>query len=304
MNEVSGGTTPTQRWESLGGHTGIQLKPITAVCGCIVSEPKKGKTTLFEGNQDAFIINLDGSSTVNPNCLATKWPPLNEDGTLAKAITWETVDKLVDQLVSLAQKNQDRPKCIVFDSLSSWLELVIDWSTRHAKDLGIVSQDKDDPAHFTSMNGQSAWEVVYSTITQTIQKLRNTGYGVWILGHIQNKNVVLANDALTIPELTITQGFWKRLHPRFDFIGMIHTKKVTIMKDAPLPGRPGQTKKVKDRDEFQRVLTIDYPQLKSVLGARVPVGDVELPLDEGWTRFAEAYEKARNQLILGVSNAQ
>lgn len=288
-------TTPAQKYAALGGYTGPQFKPLEKVLGFICSIPKAGKTALIEGNPGAFIFNCDNSSTVNPRALATKWPMFGEDGTPTEILRWEAVDAKIKILENLARTNNpDRPQCVVFDSLSSMLELVIDYVTRNAQRLGLVGGDRAAPENFSALNGLAAWDMVYNTITQTINRLKNTGYGVWILGHITNKNVVLASDMITVPELTITDGFWKRLFPRFDFSGVIIAEKKTQMVDVP--GKP--KKRV---DNVVRTLRIEHPGLNSILGARVPIEpSIELPLDGGWDRFEEAYKAAIRKAVIGV----
>lgn len=299
--EISSGETPAQKYAKLGGHTGPQFKQLSAVVGFIASVPKMGKTALLEGNPDAFFFNLDGSSTVNPSCKATKWPGIKEDGTLAEVITWEKVDAKLRVLEQLARnKDPDRPACIVFDSLSAMLESVIDYVTRNAKSLSLVGNDRDAPDHFSQLNGQPAWDMVYNIITQSINRLRNTGYGVWVLGHVVNKNVILNDSLLNMPELTITDGFWKRLFPRFDFSGVIVAETRPQYETIKDP-RTGRERRNKTGDEVIRKLSIDYHPLKSILGARVPIETtIELPLDGGWDAFAAAYNAAIERAVTGV----
>ena len=92
------------------GFSGQRMKyPLNALFGMVVGEQNTGKSYLFQSNPDAFIINLDLSSTVTPECRATIWPGVDDAGLPIDidnkhlVLTWDKVLEKKQQLIDMAK---------------------------------------------------------------------------------------------------------------------------------------------------------------------------------------------------------
>lgn len=296
------GPSLSQMYGDLGGHSGRMVAPLRKASSFYFGLPGEGKSALMQSMSGAYIFNLDVSSTTCPTPKALMFPgihpvngrPLGDAGEEI-VLTYNQIDAKVTKLVEMAAANKPRPETIVFDSLSSWISLLIPWVTEHSVRLCISQDVKTD---FKQLHGPSAWDEVYNTVTRTIGRLKNAGYGVAVVGHVVNAKIPLNEQQFLVrPELTITENFWKRLYPMFELSALVYadtvTEKQTSTRTITVRGESKietYTKEVPVRKCF---LTVEKIELAGIAKSRVTLPSrIELPKADAWGAFERAYTEA------------
>jgi len=77
---TAAGNGPVRAYKGLGFQGGPGLYSLRNLFGMVVGEQNSGKSYLFQSCPDAFVINLDLSSTVSPHAKCAVWPGIGLDG--------------------------------------------------------------------------------------------------------------------------------------------------------------------------------------------------------------------------------
>jgi len=289
--KMSKGKPVAQQFPELGFTATPMVHPPGRLLGLIVGMPATGKSYLLQSNPKAYIFNLDGSSTTNPNPQACIWPgiggkgePIDVSG--AKIIlTWDAILEKKKQLIEMSNRDEPRPETVVFDSLGAAIHLIKDWVTK-----------KSGKTSWKELDGRRAWDDVYEGLLRFSLDMRQAGYGFFFVCHLVNAKIPLGDDRYTIrPELTITDNFYKRLFPLFELVAAMEAKWITKTKMVQLPGlggKPGPKKQetVKTKVHF---LTVNDESLAGITKCRVKMADsLELPEEDAWSFFESAYVQA------------
>jgi hypothetical protein len=299
------GALPVTKYGALGGFSGQMISPPQRIRGFIFGYPNAGKSNMLQNCPDAWIANMDESSTVTPSVRATLFPgkdlegyPIGDNGARIVADSDLYVPKLA-LLKELATKNLPRPKLVVFDSLTSWIRLLKIWIPKNAKRLGIVSSsDPRTTFEWKDLDGRAAWDVLYDHIVNTIVELSGLGYGVWLIGHVANEKIAIGENIFNYkPELTITAGFWKRLQDIFELVAAIYTEDATeqYQDEIVTTIRGVEKKELRNRERTvkKRYLSVTKLDLIGVMKERVPLPPrIELSRSDAWTDFEKAYKEA------------
>ena len=285
------GKLPQQRYANLG-FTGVKMvHPPEKLFGLICGLPGEGKSQFVHSHPDAWVCNMDCTSTMG-EVQATIWPGINAQGQPIDVdgqplvLTWEAVTAKINLICELAKNNQPRPATVFFDSLGTWVPLLKDWITR--------SNDKKD---WRDMDGRRSWDQLYDMVIETCLTLRRYGYGVYMICHVVNAKIPLGEDRYVFkPELTITDGFYKRLYPLFEMVAAISTEWINEQREIPQPAivRDGKTIQLKHKvvnEKRKRYLfQVDSEQLSGITKHRVKMpGSFELPEANGWGEFVRNY---------------
>lgn len=284
------------------GHRGRMLAPFAKLFGMILGMPNSGKTTFFMSHPGALILNFDYSSVPYPEePPAQFWPGIGPDGRPVDLngsvieLKWSHVEALVTDLVNAAAQNLPRPETIVLDSLGAMI---------HVLQEDLVSREGAESWRKLPMHGMTAWDTVYTKLTQTAAILKAAGYGVFFISHVNDKFIPIDDNIFTQRiELSMTDTLWNRLHSRLEFVGWIEAEEVeesitdpNAPKEMELPG--GKKVKLPEKritqKRFVRRMRTQDSRLSRILKRRVSLPpSVELPLTGGW----ETFEKQYNALI-------
>ena len=299
----------SSRWGELGGFGGRMIASPEGVLGFVVGPPGSGKSALFQTCPDAFIFNLDPSSTTipgepgqeAPQPKALMWPGISPEGrTLADngepfVLSWSHVEQKVFVLKQMAQANKPRPKVVVFDSISAMISLIKAWLPGRAADFNIANENK---TVWKELNGLAAWDFLYDRIIENFQTLRSHGYGVYVVGHVVNAKVQLGeNQTSFIPELTITDNFWKRLYPWFEIVLVAQAlDEIVSIPDPrwkPDPKFPNAKPRMLPLQKRRVYLTTGGNEFSGITKVRVPISTVLLePASSAWDVFVTKYKEA------------
>lgn len=299
-----GSPRPKSPWPSLPGRTGIIHVPPERLVAFLFGFPSTGKTAFLSTNPDAYILNLDLSSTTCPDPKATFWPDM--DPKTGKILTddpdnpfdvlsWSHVIARIETLKEIARKGLPRPSTVVFDSLSSMIRLMRSWLPSQADKYAIAREPKSD---WYEMFGQAAYDVLYDLIVRTIRDLRSHGYGVWVVGHVINSKMAVGENAYVFsPELTVTANFWKRLFDIFDLsIYMDSEESSEISSEEQkvvIKGKEVTIRRKKSQASRVYFLTTSNPSFRGIIKERVPLPSrIEIPQVDGWKHFSEVYRQA------------
>jgi hypothetical protein len=302
MQQLASGTPIQNKWAGLGGHRGRMIAPPGKIAAFIFGLPGEGKSAFLQSNPNAFIFNLDASSTTTPNPQATLFPGIDpstgqliDDAGRPIVLSYDHIQAKEKILLELAAQNQPRPETVVYDSLSAWVAMLVQWIPANAHKLGIASEPKSD---WKALHGPAAWDALYSMITTTITKLRAAGYGVYVVGHVVNAKIPLEENRFVVkPELTITDGFWKRLYHIFELSALVCAEPVTETYDhvqtATIRGVEQKSVTKRSREVIRHSLTVNKLELAGIAKSRVKLPDrVTLPLDNGWAAYEACYQTA------------
>ena len=293
---LGAGTTPAQWFRTFSAPQPRTVNQPTALLGMLAGLPSSGKTSFFLSCPDALILHFDRTSLpLGPTqARAGVWPSRDAEGNLVgpngrlQAVTWESFEQVIQQLETAARNNQPRPAMVVLDTLAGMVDLL----QKHvAQSMGRDS--------WRACDGRQAWDILYGTVLDTLQRLRSVGYGVWITCHIVDKLVNLDGSADTtsrVLRLTITDNFWSRLFWMLEasYILADETVTETTVTVQSLPG--GRTREIRQPQHVRRrVLITDRPEHRGILKSRMSMGDVILAGDDPWGTFAEAYLAASNR---------
>lgn len=316
MTTLAHGNTLQSRYGKLGGYTGHMIAPPERIKALIMGLPGSGKSAFLQSHPDAFIFNLDISSTVTPNPRATLWPgldsttgqPINDAGA-PTTLTWTGIAEKIAILKELAATNQPRPSTIVFDSLSAWTALLFNWIPANAVPLYLRSPEKGPTDNWRALEGKAAWTALYDIICNTINDLASAGYGVYVVAHVVQTRVPLGDDQFTTEvDFAGGAGLWKRIFPLFELSAVLTTDTGTreITRLDTVKNRDGSTREITRRtSESYKAFKLTYslPQLAAISKSRVDIGEIILPEHDAWTHFASVYNKARAARITPTTPA-
>lgn len=298
---LTSGATISSKYPDLGGATALtSIAPLTGIMWLCCGFPNSGKSALLQGCPDAFIFNLDESSTTAKVPRATIWPWMDSvsgrsvDASGPIILTWALVRQKIELLKKLAKENRTRPRMVVFDSLSSAISLLKVWVVEHAINLNLTSTT---PGGWKDLNGKAAWDLLYDILVDTMRDLHSHGYGVCYVGHVVNAKIPLGDDRYLIkPELTITDNFYKRLFPWFEMVAAVSNRAVSEQETTEQKVRVlGQEQVVKNTQTVtrnRRVFVTDDTDLQGILKIRVAIPGVMVLPEDGWPVVEEAYRKA------------
>lgn len=299
---LSVGQIPQQKYTArLGGYFGKATRPANAITALLIGLPGEGKSSFLQTCKDAFILDFDLSGTTTPNPQAVMWPgispagqPMNDDGN-EFVPRYEDFREKVDILLEMAtEQDPNRPKIVVFDTLSKWKEYVEDWTVRNSQKLNI---SKDRVENWKDLNGLSAYDFVYREITRTITRLNDAGYGVYVVGHVCNTVTQLEEGKNKVHyKLTITDNFWSRLHHAFHYVGAIAKvrKQTATKKQIPHPQDPTKTiEKIVKEDRIEFHLGLTSTDFDGIVKSKVRLPPtIVLPEDDAFSYFEKVYNEA------------
>ena len=292
--DVAVGNTITQRFSGLGFSNLRMVHPPNHLLGLLVGMPGTGKSSFIQSHPGAFIINVDSTSTTNPNPQACIWPGVSPNGQPMDVggkemiLDWDAILRKKDQLIKMAESNQERPDTVVLDSLGPSIQLMKDYVTK-----------KMGKQHWKELDGRRAWDDVYDGLLRFALELRRHGYGFFYICHLVNAKIPLGDDRYTIrPELTITDNFYKRLFPMFELVAAFETQWVSesqVVQMKGVGGKPGpkRTETTKTEKHF---MTVNDEALAGITKCRVRLPDrLELPEEDAWSTFEAAYISAQKE---------
>lgn len=321
LQTLAHGETVAQKFGKLGGISGIRMMPPPhRLIGAVVAEKGKGKTKFVQSNPQAFVYNLDISSTpgkVPPK--ASVWPALDSEGKLCEACsegdskgyndpsigfvrpvvpTWQMIkdkDKLICEMADAG--DPDTPGCVVYDTLFGAIPLLQGWILANAVSMGLSNVEKQE---FTQLYGESAYPAMYKEFVDELIMLRQHGVGAWFTLHLCDKMVKVPGS--TERELregySITDNFWGYIFPWLEVVLIIGDDEMSTRVVKPgmtLPGGITGPEQVEYVTKKTRVLfTGDRPGEKKKTGTqRIGLPDkIALPENDGWAAFVAEYHKA------------
>jgi len=287
--ELAQGSTIAQRFAGLA-YTAC---PTTRchprrVFGFILGLPNSGKTRFFCSCDGAYIINLDQSSAPvsDPSQMkAGMWPYMDAEGVPRDAdgskviLSWDAVLQKVQKLKQLAVDDKPRPDVIIFDSISAYIDLGMQYVTQRG--------GKTD---FKELHGPAAWDDVYGNFVRTCVDLRRLGYGVYITGHCIYDVIPMGEHQYTEKVgLTITDNFWKRIHHRLELSFLLKTEFYNEDLEQKLSG--GKVRKLEGRGarRSRHIVTCNDEKFAGLLKGRVDFPEMILPSENAWDVFEKAY---------------
>jgi hypothetical protein len=295
----------TPKWgTALGGMTNsVMGAPAHAIRAMILGRPKVGKSTFLQTNPDAFIFNFDVSPTVtNGPAPATIWPGVSNEGQPIEfdgkpfIFHYKEVLRKIMVLKELAAKGQARPKTIVFDTITVWIKLLREYVTQNSVVLGLT---KDEVKEFRHLDGRSAHDLVNNLIRNTILELHACGYGVYVVGHIANAKIALADDITSyIPELKgVSDGLWASLQGHLDLIAAFESTVQLVKEPVYSTSNPGIKTGERTVSVSKRQIVLNSPAYAGLCGKRVRTLPDAIPLeaDTAWADFEKVYNNALAQ---------
>jgi len=261
----------------------------------VVGEQNTGKSYLFQSNPDAFIINLDLSSTVVPECRATIWPgidssgrPIDVDGK-SIVLDWDKILAKRNQLIQLAKEDHPRPKCVVFDTITPLIRMLKPWVAQQ------MGREKWEQCH-----GPAAYDKLYDEILQIAADLRRFGYGVWFIAHL-SKEMMEVSEETTKRELMVnlSSGLTRRLTPAVEMIAPICCDVVTEMVPRTKTIKMSNGKEVEktfhDTVTYnKRKIAFSDPRFAGLIRTRTVnrMQDITLDGEDPWSSFETAFNNA------------
>lgn len=299
IQAVAAGQVPSAvRFAQLGFASRAMSYPLTRMFGMLVGEQNCGKTYVMQSCEDAFIINCDLSGSPNPNAVSMSWPGIDPEGNCLDVgnrpfvLTWDDVERKVDQLVQLAKTNQPRPAMIVFDTIAGMIRLLQPWV---ANSLNRSS--------FSDCDGRQAWDRLYAHIVDRVaMRLRAAGYGVWFIAHLGRSWVQIDDQRSTEAiDFTMGTGLRHRLSAIVEVIVPVVSNKTVVPRTSnqiiPLPGGKSTTRPVHTSETVTtRKFAFGDPRYSSIARARVPnpLSDIDFTDSPNpWQRLVQEYDLAR-----------
>ncbi|MGA1752730.1 MAG: AAA family ATPase [Pontimonas sp.] len=291
---LAAGTPPAGRWKRLGfGATPVAFD-LNNVFGMVVGPQNCGKSYLVQSNPDAFIINADDSPVVNPHGQACIWPARDTNGRIIDldgkpmVLTWDAIEKKKQLLIEMAKANEDRPKCVVLDTLFPVIRLLKQHVTQQY-----------GKQNFEDLHGPMAYERVYGALIEFALSLRQHGYGVWYVAHLSKKWVPLSETS-NVEEyrMAMSDGLQERLSKTVEMIAPIkathETKTYAEEQTITVGAKEIKRQVTKTRPVICRTIAFSDPAFSHLIRTRTlrPMPDV--PLDEGnpWETFSRAFKTA------------
>ena len=292
---TSSNTPPVRAYKSLGFQGGPGQYSLRNLLGMVVGEQNSGKSYLFPSCSDAFIINLDLSSTVSPHAKCVVWPGIGGDGRPIDVdgkplvMTWEHVMAKVQQLCDMAKNNEERPSMVVFDTMSPMIRLLKPWV---AKQMG---RDSFELAH-----GPAAWEKLYDTVIDVAHRLRSHGYGVWLLAHISRAWVEIAESSkIEEHSLSLPPGLRERLSKVVEMIAPVRSDSrevaTTEVRQLNVGGKIVNQNVSSNKQIINRTIAFRDNRYLRLIRTRTlkPMPDIDITNSpDPWGLFEEAYKIA------------
>lgn len=315
---ATGPVAASTRWGALGGFSHRMISSPDGVLALVAGLPGCGKSAFLQTCPDAYIFNFDPTSTTipgepggaAPQPRALMWPGISPSGHTIDddgspfVLTWDAVESKINTLIALAKAKAPRPKLVAFDSLTSMIALLKSWIPPNAGTLKMA----DGPRTlWKEIDGRAGWDYLYDRIIQIFQTLRAHGYGVYVIGHIVNSKIPLGDDRMVvIPELTVTDNFWKRLYPWFEIILICQaSNEIVSVPDPnwrPDPRFPLAKPRIITSEKRRVRLTTGGNDYAGITKIRVPLTTVLLePASEAWSVFSKAYQDAASRGTLEPS---
>lgn len=301
MNTLAAGAPLTSKYGRLGGQTRRAIAPPHKSIAFFFGLPGEGKSALMQSVPNSFLFNLDGSSTVSSSPRAEMWPlPSSSTGQLEDGsgqpivLTHDLIMEKVAILKDLAKTNQPRPDTVIFDSLSTWLRLLIEWVPANAVKLGIRSPNDGPATSFRQLHGPAAWDCVYEAVVQTIADLKAHGYGVFLVGHVVRNTVPIGENLNTFTmDFTTGPGFWKRFFPLVELSVAICARLSVreVVLEQPQTVR-GETRMVSRRQPISEKIVEAISTREDLAGmakTRVNLPPIPLNPSDPWESFHTAY---------------
>lgn len=299
VSNVAVGTTPTAvRFAQLGFASRAMTYPLTRMFGMLVGEQNCGKTFVVQSCEDAFIINCDLSGSPNPNATSISWPGIDAEGNTMDVgnrpfvLTWDDVEKKIDQLVSMAKANQPRPSMVVFDTVAGMIRLLQPWVA-----------DKLGRSSFSDCDGRQAWDRLYAHIVDRVaMRLRAAGYGVWFIAHLGRSWVQIDDQRSTEAiDFTMGPGLRQRLSAVVEVIIPVVALQTTVPKTTnqiiQLGGGKTTTRPVHTTETVTtRKFAFGDPKYGTIKRARTPrpIPDIDYTDSPNpWQRLVQEYDAAR-----------
>lgn len=296
---ISSGPTAADKLALSLGYKNTMMVPGPSSCFAILQgQSGVGKTSLLSSNPDALILNLDLSSTpgkVAPK--ATLWPGLNSEGHPVRphesgdpeqaqefVLNFAEVQTMVNLLCKLAQdKVEGRPRVVVIDTIDVLQSMVMQHCVENQQQLRLSSLgDKPD---FYSL-GQAGWGKLADIIVSMVDRLRNHGYGVWLIMQTTMKWKKAGEVDQLAEDRLVTPSLFARLRPKAE---MIFT--VTKTKQSKVVEKNGR--KMRDGEEVVHALHTDIVTLGSEGKSRRDLpAQITLPEANAWQMFETLYKES------------
>lgn len=317
---LAAGVSIPQSYGRFGASGANQVTPLDRALIMILGFKGEGKTSLFQHNPGALIINADGSTAPRPRLKpgevfvppkAQVWPARDPKtglmvGVDGKPMTLDgaAVMALKNTLIEAAEKNLPRPTQIIMDSVTAFVRLFKNYIVDQSVALGISREAKEN---WRNLQGQSAYDVLYDLMVDFTVDLWSHGYGVVWPVHLQDARIRVPGQdgqVLTVPgtEMALTEKFLARITPYMELIGRVErrrrTETTTVIQKIPIGGGkftevPKPVHTVVDErvlrftalpnseENHERILTSRFPMPAEIVLGSTP-----------WDDFKAAYDKA------------
>lgn len=291
---LAAGELPQAKYGGLPGFTGTRMvMPLAKMFAMITGPSGEGKSTFCQSHPGGYTINADKASTskyvrgtVFPGVHPETGLPIDNQGNLVH-LSWEGIKEIGNTLCALAEADAPRPDTIFYDSVDGITPLLINYILR-----------VNDKKYWQDMDTRRAWAILYDLLVQEWDRLRNHGYGVYIITHIAQQKIRIAEDMYNLSmDLTIGDGLWKRIEWALEMVAGIEMEEVkeetrvkkddTVLKDGTvLPGKEAIETVSRDVYTFT---TYDPESFGQVLKRRITLPEMELPEADGWAAVNQAY---------------
>lgn len=298
-NTLAHGTTVAQRYEGLGGHTGPMRSPLHKQLGLVFGFAGAGKSFLLEDIPNSFAFNTDISDTANPAPRTVMWPgkdpvtgrALGDGGPIV--LTQELIQGKVDILKRLAAENKPRPDTIVFNSVTSWLQIINDYILRNAQAIGL---SKGVITELNQLNGPARYGYLYDLVLRTVVDLKSAGYGVILVAHVVKDRVPIGPDTISYElKFTMGDGLWSRLHPLIEYslyVGsQVEARNVKKTREVDLRGKKITEEYTTTVEERQWYVFGEMQKLEGMLKSRVPFQRINIPKVSPWDAVQSEYAR-------------
>jgi len=290
------GASPSKGFPGLG-FTQPSHYNLKNMWGMVVGEQNSGKSYLFQGCADAFILNLDLTATVSPHAKATVWPGIGQDGRPIDVggkpitLTWDLVEAKIKQLCDMADRGLDRPSMVVIDTLAPAIRMLKGHVAR------LMGRETFEQAH-----GPAAWEKLYDSVIEVAHRLRQHGYGVWMIAHLSREWVEISeNSKVEDHYLSLPPGLKERLSKSVEIIAPMRCETVESTTTEPVTitigGKQVTQQKVITKRENKRILAFADPRYMRLVRTRTlkPLPDIDI------TNSASAFEDFEKAFNVAIS---
>ena len=285
--QLSSGRPVADRY-GLGGLTGARMKvPLNKTFSILVGTPNSGKSFLLQSNPDAFIINIDGSSTTYPEPKASLWPGWNEAGEPVDGhgnhvnLTWEEIDKKLKQILEMDPAA--RPKTVIFDSLSLMTRVVQDK----------IIREHEGKRYWKDLDGRYAWDYMGDVILEAANSLRRAGVGVIFTAHMVNKYLPVGeNQNVQVWTVQCNDNLFRKIFPAAEFIAVLSPKWTTETKQIVTVVKGHRIPKTVSKKVLKYQLCVRHPDSEFSKCRRAVPSVIDIPTKDPWTYLETIYNEA------------